>query len=157
MRITGPCKLKRTTADSSNAIIQSFSSKWQQPLLRGRVGVVFRKNGPSFTPDLMYVYIAAPEKAIVARTPITKYTTMPLEEALLLADQGAIEATELATYAEPFKELVVMEIGQVARASKPITFKHLAENYNFYPSSTFIPLSQSGVDTLNKLGQFLDQ
>ena len=151
----GPFQLKRTPADAADAILQTFNHKWCDPLLAGRVHVVFRKQGPTnFTPTLMYVYASAPVSAIVARAPILSYEKLPTAEVMELTQRGAIAPEELESYCRLRDTLVVMGIGQVSAAKSPITFSFLAEHYNFWPSSTFIPLSASGVKTLDRLGQF---
>lgn len=155
MRIQGPCTLKRCQGDTSDAIILTFDSRWREPIVSAQVRVVFRKMGPSdFTPNLMYIYIAAPDSAIVARSPITKYETLNLADALLLADDGKISRDALTEYARDRRQLIVMHLGEIAIAQSQITYLRLAEDFNFWPSSTFIPLSESGRRVLDKLGTF---
>jgi predicted transcriptional regulator len=152
----GPFELKRSPEDESNAILLTFDSRWRTSLVTGQVRVVFRKMGPkAFVPDLMYAYVASPDSAIVARMPITSYAAMPLKDAVQLADQGAISAEELIQYAHTWQELIVMHVGAVAVAKAPITYDYLAKEYNYWPSSTFIPLSRTGKTVLDKLGQFV--
>jgi predicted transcriptional regulator len=155
MRIHGPCRLKRTATDQANAIILTFSHRWCEPLLEGKVHVVFRKQGPrGFSPELMYVYASAPASAIIARVPIVSYQTMSMTESLSLASRGCIDLAELRSYGRSVDELVVMKIGSVSVARTPVACALLADKYNFWPSSTFIPLSATGVKVLDTLGQF---
>ena len=155
MKISGPFKLRSTEDDQSNAIVQTFSDKWRKPLIEGHVRVVFRKNGPrQFTPTMMYAYVAGPTSAIVAKMAITSYTTMSINEAVKLASSGAITEAELRDYAESYSQLVVMPVDLPRIARSPITYKFLSAEYNYWPSSTFIPLSQHGVQILDKLGEF---
>ncbi len=155
MRIRGPFKLKRKLDDESDAIVLTFNQRWLEPLTYGRVSVVFRKSGPTdFTPQLVYAYIAAPTSSIAFRMEITSYSSMPVEATFELADAGAISKSDLKSYAGSNHNLVVMRIGQIFVAELPITCDFLAQNFNFWPSSTYIPLSSAGVATLDELGHF---
>ena len=141
--------------DESDAIIVTFHQQWRAPLLAGEIDVVFRKLGPrDFVPRLLYAYVSAPISAIIARAPIEAYHDLPLTEALRLSDRGAIEKEELRQYAAGWLRLIVMELGQISVASTPLSCKSLSAKYNYWPSSTFIPLSRTGVQTLDQLGQF---
>ena len=155
MRISGPSKLKRTPTDTSDAIMLTFNAKWQGPLLAGEVEVVFRKQGPrGFVPTLMYPYVAAPISAIVARIPIISYASVSAERAIELANRGSIDKDELRDYANGLDSLLVIELGPVAVAKYPITCSYMSEHFNFWPSSTYIPISATGMQRLDKLGQF---
>jgi len=155
MPISGPCTLKWSDDDPSNAIILTFASRWCEPMVKGKIKVVFRKAGPTrVTPELMYVYFSAPISAIVARLPIVSYEILPLAKAIMLTEDGQISREELVSYARDRQELVVMHVGQVAVASNPITRIHMSSAYNFWPSSTFIPLSGAGKRTLDAYGRF---
>ncbi len=155
MRISGPSTLKRSPTDTSDAMMLTFNAKWQGPLLAGEVEVVFRKQGPrGFVPTLMYTYMAAPISAIVARIPISSYAYVATEKAIELADRGSIDSDELRDYAKGLGSLLVMELGRVAVAKYPITYSYMSEHFNFWPSSTYIPLSATGIQLLDELGQF---
>lgn len=155
MRVSGPSTLKCRPDENCDAIVLAFNQKWNDPLLAGKIKVVFRKQGPHcFTPSLMYAYITAPISAIIARMPIISHTSMPTEKAILLATRGDIDVEELRHYAKDLDNLLVTEIGQIAVAKRPITLSYMSANFNFWPSSSFIPLSASGARTLDKLGQF---
>jgi predicted transcriptional regulator len=155
MRISGPSRLKRTPSDEADAIILTFNHRWEQMLTKGKIEVVFRKQGPSnFTPRLIYAYVSAPTSAIVCRMPVIAYSTMPVAKALEFADRGCIEVDELKSYAGASNSLIVMELGAILVARSPITCEYLSQHYNYWPSSTFIPLSKSGVAILDELGEF---
>ena len=148
-------KLKATEQDASTAIIQTFHPKWNEPLIGNEVSIVFRKTGPrAFRPELMYAYVSGPISAIVARMSITSYDYLPLNDALSIADDGRISVADLRSYADQYSNLLVIGIGPVEEAPTPISYHTLSTEYGFFPSSTFIPLSQMGVDTLNRLGDF---
>lgn len=152
---SGPCTLKWSNDDPSNAIILTFHSRWRTPVVTNQIRVVFRKLGPTrFTPDLMYVYSTSPDSAIIARFPILFYDVKNVEDALLLAEDGKISREELLLYAHSQRELVVMGVGDVALARTPVTCALMSAKYNFWPSSTFIPLSSTGRRTLDRLAGF---
>ena len=155
MRIIGPCRLKRIPSDAADAVILTFNHRWEQMLLEKKLDVVFRKQGPAdFTPKLIYAYVSAPTSAIVCRVSIVAYDEMPVDKAVTLADRGCIDVSELKSYAGMNGKLIVMELGAILVAKSPITCEYLSQHYNYWPSSTFIPLSKSGVAILDKLGEF---
>ena len=154
-RNKGPFHLKRTSTDQSDAILLTFSHKWCDLIRSDRVRAVFRKQGPlGFTPQLMYVYASAPTSAVIARMPIVSYEILPTAEAFTFADLGAIDVAELRQYGRTMDTLIVMKTGSVFVAESAITFAFMAKHFNFWPSSTFIPLSATGVKKLDDLGQF---
>jgi hypothetical protein len=124
-------------------------------LLEKKLDIVFRKQGPSgFTPKLIYAYVTAPTSAILCCAPIVAYDEMPVAKAVTLADRGCIDVSELKTYSGVNGKLIVMELGAILVAKSPITYEFLSKHYNYWPSSTFIPLSKSGVAILDELGGF---
>jgi predicted transcriptional regulator len=155
MRIIGPCRLKRIPSDQADAVILTFNHRWEQTLLEKKLDIVFRKQGPSdFIPKLIYAYVSAPRSAIVCRMQIVAYDEMPIAKAVTFADRGCIDVPELKSYAGIDGKLIVMKLGVILAAKSPITFEYLSRNYNYWPSSTFIPLSKSGVAILDDLGEF---
>jgi len=148
-------KLKRQPNDVSNAIILTFHGKWYLPLIQGDVTLVFRKYLPAdFTPSLVYAYVCAPTSAIVARMDVLLYESLPAREVIELAEEGLHSRNELRSYAKDFSELQIMRFGATRVAKNVITQKTLTEKYQFWPASTFIPLSSKGVKTLDSLGSF---
>ena len=158
MPVRGPCTLKRTASDTSDALILTFHHQWEQPLKRGAVHVVFRKQGPPGPPPkIIYAYISAPTSAIVCRIAVHKHENVSLNQAIRLADQGSITVEELKKYAGNRASLVVTHIDRPQIARKPIACEFLSKNYNFWPSSTYIPLSGTGVKVLDRLGDFSEK
>jgi len=149
-------KLKAAKGESSRAIILSFHSKWYESLRQKQFTVVFRKMGPkSFCPDVMYAYLTRPVSAIVAKIQVPRYEVLPIGEAAALAPQGLLTEHELRDYGTTYSELVVFWIEDIRMASAPITMKKLVADFDFWPSSSFIPLSKSGQHTLDSLGHFV--
>jgi predicted transcriptional regulator len=148
-------KLKATEDDKSHSIILSFHSKWYDPLREGKCSLVFRKTGPKrFKPDRLYAYLSAPISAVVARIPVIGYEEMPLEQAVRLAAKGFISRQELLSYAGERPTLVVYTIGPPAIARRPVTRIALMEKYDFAPSQTYIPVSETGQSLLDHLAEF---
>ncbi len=148
-------KLKATKTDRSRSIILSFHSKWYEAVQKGEFSVVFRKMGPiKFVPDLLYAYLTAPVSAIIARAEVTKYEHLPIEDALLLSRQGLLTKDEVRSYGLHYSHLFVFHLGQISISQSPVTMQHLVSNYDFWPSSTFIPLSGAGKETIDRLAGF---
>ena len=132
--------LKATSEDHANAIIQSFSSKWQHLLLSNVVRVVFRKQGPkTFRPNLLYAYLSAPVSAIVGKADVLQYEFLPTEQALDMASQGSIDVRELRAYAGEYAQLLVMRIGNVLHNITNYSRAHdegvwLSAIRNFHPA-----------------------
>ena len=124
-------------------------------MINNEIRVVLRKSGPKrFTPELMYVYFSTTISAVAARLPIVSYDVRTVATARLLAEDGHISREVLVSYARDRQEFVVMDAGQAAVAHNPITRTHMSAEYNFWPSSTFIPLSGTGRRTSDAYARF---
>lgn len=153
MNHTGHDRQTRRTIESpARPIILAFGNKWLDPLLNREISVIFRKMGPSPGPTLLYAYVAAPTSAIVAKMPVIGYEQMPKEDALLLADEGRISKEELLAYAAKYTQLFVFRVGKIQTASKPITVKQLKEDFHYWPSPTFTPLTAEQAEAFDRLG-----
>lgn len=146
--------LRPTAEDPGTAAMLAFNSKWLEPLVQGKVSVVFRKVGPSFTPKLLYAYFSTPISAIAARLSVERYERLPVEAAVDLARDGLLTPAELRSYARKWSQLVVYRIGEVQAAQRPIAYSVLRERFDYYISSTFTSLSTKGAATLDDLGVF---
>jgi len=147
--------LKWTEDDPSRAIILTFHSAWESRIRDGLFRAIFRKMGPrQIEPDTLYAYVARPLSAIIARMSINENVFVPVKQALELSDEGAISKSDLERYAIGYSELLVYRIRQIDLASKPVDYETLAQQYGYFPSSTFIPLSGSGQKVLDSLGGF---
>jgi predicted transcriptional regulator len=125
--------------------------------MQQKVSVVFRKTGlRAFQPACLYAYLSAPTSAIVAKMSVTSYEYLDVEEAIQLAGKGQISIEELRAYATNYSKLLVYRIGKVYMAKHPATFQKLSSEYDFWPSSTFIPLSKTGATTLDRICSFYD-
>lgn len=148
-------KLKWTPDDPSTAIMLTFSGDAQEPLLEGKLEVLFRKMGPqSFKPTLVYAYVSAPASAIVAKFEVDSWEREPVDVAISLASKGLVSEDYLRSYSKGYSDLLVIKPGPIQVADTPITLKQMSNAYEFWPSSTFMPLSANGIQTLNRLGNF---
>ncbi len=145
---------RRTKDDPGKAIILSFSGHWYEPLRTGKLSVVFRKMAPRFELDWIYAYLAAPIKAIVARARVTRCEHIDVDMAVALADCGAIAPDELRAYAKRWSQLWVLHIGEIEMAQSPVAYETLRNEYGYYQSSTYTPLSASGTAALDALARF---
>ena len=107
----------------------------------------------------MYMYLGRSISSIVARATIDSYERLPVDQAVCLAEQGCISKEELVDYvSQPYggryTELVVYRIGPVCMARSPITMRYLAAKYDYWPSTTYVRLSDEGKRTLNSIGNF---
>lgn len=123
--------------------------------------IVFRKHYPSRTqPRWIYAYCARPVSAIVARMPVKSVQHLPLDEAVKLCCRSMHTEDEIRKYAKSsyrdYSKLVVYEVGTIEYASNPISFQSIADDFGFWPSSSFIPLSSEGKRTLDRLAGFKD-
>lgn len=133
----------------------TFAGNSMEPLLAGQLDVVFRKMGPSmFTPSLVYAYVSAPSSAVVAKFSVISWERQPLKQALQQSVRGMLSEAYLRQYAQGYNELLVIRPGPIQVARTPVTLKLLSTEYEFWPSSTFMPLSGKGVATLDRLADF---
>ena len=107
-------KLKWTSSDPSTAIMLTFAGYSLEPLLAGKLKVVFRKMGPStFTPTVVYAYVSAPASAVVARFPVASWEKQPLATALRHAARGLVSEEYLRQYAHGYNDLLVITPGPI--------------------------------------------
>jgi predicted transcriptional regulator len=146
--------LKATTpTNSSSSLVISFNSRWQNPLLEGRISVVVRKRGPrAVTPDWIYVYINQPVSGIVARLPVNRFEwkgRMNPE----LCRQALLTRQELLVYSgdEP---LAVFHVGAPIRSSSVVDLRTLSSRFGFFPPQSFFILSASGKQHIDELCGF---
>ncbi len=133
----------------------TFSGDAREPLLEGKLEVLFRKMGPQgFEPTLVYAYVSAPASAVVAKFEIDSWDREPVDVAIGLASKGLVSEDYLRSYSKGYTELLVIKPGPIQVAETPITLKQMSDAYEFWPSSTFMPLSGNGILTLNTLGNF---
>jgi len=131
--------------DASSSILVPFDQKWEKPMREHHINVFFRKRGPrAFTPDYVFVYIAAPASKLIGRAEIESFSFMRLDKAAKLALDGGLTETELRYYASSYSELAVFQLKQFELADSPITFAELSSAYNFHPPQSFVRLSASG-------------
>lgn len=147
--------LKAKTIEDCHSIILSFRNKWREHIIQGKVRVVFRKVLPTkFAPEWMYAYISQPASGIVAKIQVLDCVRYDFEKAITFAEAGLHTEDELREYAEGCEYLDVMRLGDVLIARKVLTRAMLTDEFEFWPSPSFIPLSRSGSQTLDKIGKF---
>ena len=147
--------LKWTKDDPSTSIMLTFDAKWLEPLLDGKVLYAFRKMGPrQFVPEEIYGYFSQPVSAVALKCSVTSWKSLGIEDALALTGKANISELELRSYAKNYSELLVIGLSNFRKAGKRIAMQDLRKEYGFWPSSTFMPLSQTGCRTLDKLGEF---
>jgi predicted transcriptional regulator len=143
--------------DASDAILVSFDAKWVKPLNDGSVSQVFRKRGPKSTsPSWVYVYAGTPIKAVIGRLPVIHLRQLTIKESLALANEGALERSELAEYAGEYSSLFVFTVGKFQSASTEVTFPELKEKYGFAPPQSFLILSTQRKNALDTLCGFAE-
>ena len=106
----------------------------------------------------MYAYLTRPVSGIVAKIPVLSVERMRVDEAVKLAEQSMHTEQEIRDYCGSmgclFRELFVYRIGKVQYGERKIKLRNLVDTFDFWPSSTFIPLSHEGCKTLDELGGF---
>jgi hypothetical protein len=151
--------LKKKRNEPGDSIIISFDANWVEPMQQSEFSVVFRKHRPArMEPRWMYAYCSKPVSAIVARMPVISVLELPLDEAVKMCDRSMHTEDQIRKYAKStfrdYMSLVVYEIGIVEYAKSPIPLRLLVADFDYWPSSTFIPLSVEGKRILDKLGSF---
>lgn len=135
-----------------NAIILSFHSHWADRIAKGEIKAVFRKKGPQKRiPKWMYAYVSTPLSSIVSKLLVTNVEYLSIDDAVAHSKAGLLSETQLREYADKAKGLYVFHVGQVINATAPLTLGILIERFGFWPSANYIPLSDEGVEQLDKL------
>ena len=79
---------------------------------------------------------------------------MLVAEALEESHGALFNKEQLRSYARELPQLYFYRVGRPKVAEKPVTFRRLATKYNYWPSSNFFPLSETGRQLLDSLGSF---
>lgn len=147
--------LAATGADDVGGVLCSFDSKWLNSIRNGAVKVVFRKKTlAGVAPEWLYAYMGSPVSAITAKMRIESTEVMSLEEALAIANEGAIATEALKAYAGSASVLFAIRVGVVHIASSPVTTVTLSKEFRYFPSPNFIRLSKEGVKTIDRMARF---
>jgi len=144
--------LKMTNAnDAGSSILVPFDQRWEKLLRQNEISVFFRKRGPRvFSPTSVFVYIAAPTSRLIGRTSITAFSFMPLDQAVTFVSDGGLTEAELRQYARGYAELAVFHIGRFEAAVSSLTLPQLSAAYSFHAPQSFLRLSESGSEQLEK-------
>ena len=146
-------ELRAPKGQPSRSIMIAFHAKWHDALRNRKVSVVFRKFGPRhFGPKWIYAYLTQPISAVVAKLEVTNCQHMTLDNAARVAEGSLLTKQEVLSYGARWEHLYVFGIGSIRMAIRPITFRHLADAYGYWPDSTFIPLTPNGEAVLDELG-----
>ena len=108
------------------------------------------------SPSWVYVYAGTPIKAVIGRLPVIHLRQLTIKESLALANEGALERSELAEYAGEYGLLFVFTVGNFQSASTEVTFSELKEKYGFAPPQSFLILSTQGKNALDTLCGFAE-
>lgn len=138
-----------TEEDASSSIVVPFDQKWEQPFRDRNIKVFFRKRGPrSFSPDFVFLYIAAPASRLIGRAEVESFSYMKLDKAVKLAVDGGLSETNLRHYAAGYSELAVFTLMGFEEAPSPLSFSQLSADYDFHPPQSLVRLSGTGKTTL---------
>lgn len=135
-----------------DAIILSFHSHWAKSIASGEVSAVFRKKGPKRrTPKWMYAYFSIPLSAIAAKLVVKNVEFLPIDKAVAHSKAGMLSEKQVREYADDGEGLFVYHLGRVVNAMQPIALERLVQQFGFWPSANYIPVSDLGVQQLDAL------
>ncbi len=134
------------------AIILPFQSRWLDSVTKGQVKAVFRKKGPNAkaNPLWIYAYFGAPVSAICAKLKIAKVSHLPVDKAVQFCEKAMLTEAQLRKYAGDVEQLCVFELGECSVPEELLGMEELARRFGFQPTPSFIALSQSGWEQLDR-------
>jgi len=142
-----------TDTIEKKSVIYPFKGKWLDALSNGSVRVFFRKRYPRLLPSRVYLYIGAPTSAIIGWSPIIEIEKMSTQNAMKLAEAGAIEESELSEYLNTSSSVGVLSISTPHLYARPLTVPEIRTVFNFYPPQNFIQITPEISDKLDFLGK----
>lgn len=138
---------------SSNSVIYSFFSKWEEPLRQGRVKVFFRKRLPSRPPKRVYFYIGAPVMAIIGSAKVSKIERISAKQALSLADRGCISDLELKKYLGDRDSVGAIHMQNFEFFDRPVSVADISREMVFSPPQNFQNIDADDEAVLRELAR----
>lgn len=144
----------QTAEQRSEDILVSFASKWRTPLLNNAVKCVFRRRYPkTFVPKRLVIYLAAPQSEIVGYFEIKDLRSMKFDEALALRSVSGVSDKELKDYYQGYDEMGCYTVRQAKIYDSPIKLALLRSEWGFYPPQSFVSLSISASDWVDRISE----
>ncbi len=135
--------------DASSSLLIPFDQKSLQPIRDREISVFFRKRGPkTFTPNSVFIYIAAPASRLIGRAAIESFSFMRLDKAVRHCADGGLNETELRDHSGGYPELAEFTLKRFEEAPTTPTSVQLSKDYDFHPPQSLVRLSGTGRTTL---------
>lgn len=136
---------------SSNQILVTFSSKWEEAIRKGRVSVIYRKVIPNCS-DIngLYVYINAPVSSVIGSFELLDFKYIQKNEAIKLVDAACIDRAELDDYLGASTKIGVYVVSKFAPFARPVNLLAIRRSTAFYPPQNFKYLDESIINSINK-------
>ena len=129
-------------------VIYSFKSRWLDDIRSGRIGVFFRKRGPSRKPARVFIYAGAPISSIVAVADVDRMEDVDLVRSLELANLGRITDEELRAYIGPNGHAKAIFLKNHRNLHQAVGIKELRNIFNFHPPQNFMQVSSELADKI---------
>jgi predicted transcriptional regulator len=138
---------------SSDSIVVSFSSHWEQNLIAGKINLILRRRVPkSFNAKKMYLYIGSPKSSFIGVADIKSVEALSFEEALKELENAAISKAELEQYFQGYNEVGGYRISDIRLFLKPLSLQYVSEETGFSPPQSFVRVSSAADSWMEKHG-----
>lgn len=146
-------KFKPTSDEKATSIIMAFSSRWLDDMKKDAFSVVFRKAFPKSLPvEWIYAYLSAPVSAVAARMRVKAWTYEDLGDAVTHASKSLLSETDIREYAKGYGGLTVIAVHAIEMAEPRLNLRTLEAEFDFWPSSTYQPISSAGKEKFDEMG-----
>jgi len=144
--------IKNKIFSVENSVIVSFNYRWFDQIINGKIGVFFRKRGPSKTPSHVIMYIGAPLSSVVSIAEVEKIATVDLQTSLMLAKLGCISEDELRNYVGEDGLVTAIFIKNHRKFDRCLSISDLKKILNFHPPQNFIKINKNVMQLIEKMG-----
>jgi predicted transcriptional regulator len=144
----------QSATERSGDILLSFSAGWLDALRSKIPKYIFRRRVPAlFVPRRVFVYIAAPNSEIIGFFTIKEIQHITLADALNRSVGAMMNVDEIKRYFCGYGSIGCFCTESNVLFKEPIRLSELREQFNFFPPQSFVALSGSSSDWIDKRGQ----
>ncbi len=141
--------------EQSDSIIVSFGADWHDQITTAAFRAVIRKRIPkSLDFKWLYIHVNAPVGAICARAKIVKIFTPTEKEAISMAKEIQLQPPDIRAYLGGDSTIGCYQLGAFQFPKRALTTAHLSTQLVYHPPQSFLIISKSAKQIINRMAGF---
>lgn len=144
-----------STESTSDSIIVSFDSRWENIFLTKPISGFIRKRLPkTHKTKYVYFYFGGPSRQIAFRASVREIAEIPVNTALSFATSLCISRLEIRSYCEGTPTVGICKIHKIKKAHQPVSLEKLRSRLLFFPPQSFVILGIEAKRIIDQLAGF---